>query len=53
MIGKNFILYETVPEIWEAARKTYSNTEDTTAAFEIKGKIYAKVICLSPNILVF
>ena len=27
-IGENFMLYEMVQEIWEAARKTYFDTKD-------------------------
>ncbi|GAV74420.1 UBN2_3 domain-containing protein, partial [Cephalotus follicularis] len=39
-VGENFILHETTQEIWEAARKTYSDTEDTTEAFEIEGILH-------------
>ncbi|KAG8374687.1 hypothetical protein BUALT_Bualt10G0021800 [Buddleja alternifolia] len=39
-VGDNFILYETVKEIWDAARETYSDTKDTAEAFEIEGILH-------------
>ena len=35
-IDKNFIPYETMQEIWEAARETYFDTRNTTETFEIE-----------------
>jgi hypothetical protein len=43
-IGKNFLLYGTAKEIWEATRETYSSSENTSELFEIEAgyMIYAK-----------
>ncbi|XP_073284992.1 uncharacterized protein [Primulina huaijiensis] len=35
-IGENFLLYGTTQEIWEAAKETYSNNENTSELFEIE-----------------
>lgn len=35
--GKNFMLYNTAREIWEAARELYSAASNTSLQFEIKG----------------
>ncbi|RVW39091.1 Retrovirus-related Pol polyprotein from transposon TNT 1-94 [Vitis vinifera] len=35
-IGENFMYYGTAKEIWDAARETYSNIDNTSATFEIK-----------------
>ncbi|RVW35272.1 Retrovirus-related Pol polyprotein from transposon TNT 1-94 [Vitis vinifera] len=35
-IGENFMYYGTAKEIWDAARETYSNIDNTSANFEIK-----------------
>ncbi|RVW98281.1 hypothetical protein CK203_034262 [Vitis vinifera] len=35
-IGENFMYYGTTKEIWDAARETYSNIDNTSAIFEIK-----------------
>ena len=35
-IGENFLLYGTAQEIWDVARKTYSNNENTAELFEIE-----------------
>ncbi|KAH7657630.1 RNA-directed DNA polymerase protein [Dioscorea alata] len=35
--GENFMYYKTAKEIWEAAHDTYSNKDNTSAVFEIKG----------------
>ncbi|RVW48509.1 Retrovirus-related Pol polyprotein from transposon RE1 [Vitis vinifera] len=52
-IGENFMYYGTTKEIWDAARETYSNIDNTSAIFEIKklvwkcpedGLLYKKVI---------
>ena len=32
-IGENFLLYGTTKEIWDAARETYSNFENTSEIF--------------------
>ncbi|RVW94063.1 Retrovirus-related Pol polyprotein from transposon TNT 1-94 [Vitis vinifera] len=34
-IGENFMYYGTTKEIWDAARETYSNIDNTSAIFEI------------------
>lgn len=39
-VGDNFILYETAQQIWEAAKETYSDTEDTAEAFEIESVLH-------------
>ena len=39
-IGENFMLHEIVQEIWEAARETYFNIEDTVQTFEIEGILH-------------
>ena len=38
--GENFMYYKTAKEIWDAARETYSNTENTSAVFEIKSILH-------------
>lgn len=38
-IGKNFLLYETAHEIWEAAQEFYSSKENTSAIFEIESTL--------------
>ncbi|RVX10668.1 Retrovirus-related Pol polyprotein from transposon TNT 1-94 [Vitis vinifera] len=35
-IGENFMYYGTAKEIWDVARETYSNIDNTSAIFEIK-----------------
>lgn len=35
--GENFMYYKTAKEIWDAVRETYSNKDNTSAIFEIKG----------------
>ncbi|RVW64787.1 Retrovirus-related Pol polyprotein from transposon RE1 [Vitis vinifera] len=35
-IGENFMYYGTTKEIWDAARETYSNIDNTSVIFEIK-----------------
>ena len=39
-IGENFMYYKTVKEIWDAARETYLNKDNTSAIFEIKGVLH-------------
>jgi hypothetical protein len=38
-IGENFLLYETTKEIWDAARETYSSSENTSELFKIKAAL--------------
>ena len=35
--GENFMYYKTVKKIWDTTRDTYSNKDNTSAIFEIKG----------------
>ena len=35
--GENFLYYKTAKEIWDAVRETYSNKDNTSIVFEIKG----------------
>ncbi|GAV63817.1 UBN2_3 domain-containing protein, partial [Cephalotus follicularis] len=39
-MGENFIYYQTTKEIWDATRETYSNKDNTSAIFEIKGILH-------------
>jgi hypothetical protein len=39
-IGKNFLLYGTAKEIWEAARETYSSSENISELFEIEAVLH-------------
>ena len=39
-MGENFMYYKTAKEIWDATRGTYSNKDNTSAIFEIKGILY-------------
>jgi hypothetical protein len=39
-IGENFLLYGTAKEIWEAARETYSSSENTSELFEIEAVLH-------------
>jgi hypothetical protein len=39
-IGENFLLYETAEEIWDAARETYSSSENTSELFEIDAAMH-------------
>ena len=39
-IWENFLLYGTTKEIWDAARETYSNSENTSEIFEIEATIH-------------
>ncbi|KAL6316274.1 hypothetical protein AAG906_017904 [Vitis piasezkii] len=36
-IGEDFMFYETAKEIWDAAEETYSDKENTSELFEVKG----------------
>ncbi|GAV89710.1 UBN2_3 domain-containing protein, partial [Cephalotus follicularis] len=39
-MGENFMYYQTAKEIWDATRETYSNKDNTSAIFEIKGILH-------------
>ena len=39
-IGENFLLYGTAKEIWEAARETYSSSDNTAELFEIEALLH-------------
>lgn len=39
-VGENFLLHRTAKEIWEAARETYSSTENTSELFEVETRLY-------------
>ncbi|KZV16011.1 hypothetical protein F511_14377 [Dorcoceras hygrometricum] len=39
-IGENFLLYGTTKEIWDAAKETYSNKENTSELFEIESILH-------------
>ena len=39
-IGENFLFYGTAKEIWDAARETYSNYENTSEIFEIEATLH-------------
>lgn len=39
-VGENFLLFRTAKEIWEAARNTYSSTENSSELFEIETRLY-------------
>ena len=39
-IGENFMYYKTAKDIWDTARETYSNKDNTSAIFKIKGILH-------------
>ena len=39
-IGQNFLFYNTAYEIWNAAKETYSDYDNTAELFEIKGALH-------------
>ena len=39
-IGLDFMYYDTAKEIWDAAKETYSDKENTSELFEIKGILH-------------
>ncbi|KAL7590018.1 hypothetical protein Lser_V15G38280 [Lactuca serriola] len=39
-VGENIILYKTAQEIWEAAKETYSSTENSSELFKFETKLY-------------
>lgn len=39
-IGENFLLYGTTKEIWDAAKETYSNNENTLELFEVESVLH-------------
>ena len=36
-IGEDFMYYKTTKEIWDTTRETYSDNENTSELFEVKG----------------
>ena len=36
-IGEDFMLYQTAKEIWDVAKESYSDKDNTSKLFEIKG----------------
>ena len=39
-IGENFLLYSTAKEIWDAAKETYSSSENTSELFEVESHLH-------------
>ena len=39
-IGENFLLYGIAKEIWDAAKETYSNNENTSELFEVESVLH-------------
>ncbi|GAV58382.1 UBN2_3 domain-containing protein [Cephalotus follicularis] len=39
-MGENFMYYQIAKEIWDATRETYSNKDNTSSIFEIKGILH-------------
>ncbi|RVX02119.1 hypothetical protein CK203_025357 [Vitis vinifera] len=39
-IGENFLLYGTAKEIWDIAKETYSNNENTSELFKVKSVLH-------------
>nr|GMC86690.1 uncharacterized protein LOC109159828 [Ipomoea batatas] len=39
-IGENFSLFETAQEIWDAAKETYSSSENTTELFRVESTLH-------------
>ncbi|KAK6129039.1 hypothetical protein DH2020_037219 [Rehmannia glutinosa] len=39
-IGENFLLYSTAKEIWDAARDTFSSTDNTAELFQIENILH-------------
>ena len=37
---ENFMCYKTAKEIWDLARVTYSNVDNTSRIFEIKNRLH-------------
>lgn len=54
-IGENFMFYDTIKEIWDAVKETYSNVDNTSTLFEIiiYFMIFDKDIPLSLSILAY
>ena len=40
-IGEDFMYYETTKEIWDIAKGTYSDNQNISQLFEVKGILYA------------
>ena len=38
--GENFMYYKSAKEIWDAAKETYSNKDNTSEVFEIEGTLH-------------
>ena len=38
--GENFLLYGTAKEIWDTAKETYSNNENTSELFEVESVLH-------------
>ena len=52
-IGEDFLYVNTAKEIWDAARETSSNVDNTSAIFEIKILLHdLKVTTLLRSILI-
>lgn len=43
-IGEDFLLYETVAEIWDAVEKTYSNKEHESELYRLEGDIRKQLL---------
>ncbi|KAL5747777.1 hypothetical protein ACOSQ2_025074 [Xanthoceras sorbifolium] len=39
-IGENFLLYDTAEKIWNAARETYSNSDNASELFGIESTLH-------------
>ena len=39
-IGENFLLYSTAKEIWDAARDTYSSSDNTSELFSVESMLH-------------
>ena len=37
-VGRTFLFYKTTKEIWDAAKETFSDSENATEVFEIKSQ---------------
>ncbi|RVW63213.1 Copia protein [Vitis vinifera] len=39
-IGENFLLFETAKDIWDAAKETYSSSENTSELFQVESALH-------------
>lgn len=39
-ISENFLLHETAKEIWDAAKETYSNSDNTSEQFGVESTLH-------------